>query len=75
MVGPARRKLAGCDQQARQLFWRAFEFPGPERLLEQPQAHDVAQVPNPAVDATLVGEVRPPTLLGQDCMIELHSDQ
>ena len=33
------------------------ELPGPERLLEQPQAHDVAQVADPAVDAALVGEV------------------
>ena len=31
-----------------------------DRLLQQPQAHDVAQVPDGAVDAGLVGEVRPP---------------
>ena len=31
--------------------------PRPQRLLEQPQAHDVAEEPDPAVDAALVGEV------------------
>ena len=36
-----------------------------QRLLQQPQAADVAQVADPAVDAALVGEVRRPARLGQ----------
>ena len=35
------------------------------RLLQQPQAHDVAQVADGAVDAQLVGEVGPPAGLGE----------
>ena len=34
--------------------------PGAQRLLQQPQAHDVAQVADRAVDAELVGEARAP---------------
>ena len=35
----------------------AVALPGAQRLLQQPQAHDVAQVADGAVDAALVGEV------------------
>ena len=35
----------------------AVVLPGAQRLLQQPQAHDVAQVADGAVDADLVGEV------------------
>ena len=44
-------------------------------LLQQPQAHDVAQVADGAVDADLVGEVGPPALLGQHRGVELDADQ
>ena len=63
---PAGRQLAGRDQQRRQVLRRALELPGSERLLEQPQAHHVAQVADPVVDPALVGEVRGPALLAQD---------
>ena len=46
-----------------------------QRLLEQPEAHDVAQVADPAVDAELVGEVRRAARLGQDRRLELDADQ
>ena len=46
-----------------------------ERLLEQPQPHDVTQVADPAIDAELVREVGRPTRLGQDRPLELDSDE
>ncbi len=44
-------------------------------LLQQPQAHHVAQVADGAVDAALVGEVGPPAGLGQHRRVELDADQ
>ena len=73
--GPPGGQLAGGDEQRRQVLGRARQLPGPQRLLEQPQAHDVAQVADPVVDAALVGEVRRAALLGQDRRVELDADE
>ena len=49
--------------------------PGPHGLLQQPQAHHVAQVPDRAVDARFVAEVGGPAGLGEHRLIQLHPDQ
>ena len=50
--------------------------PRAQGLLEQPQAHHVAQVADRAVDAALVGEVRRAAArLGQHRRVELDADQ
>ena len=71
----ACRELPRGGEQRRQILGRAFELPGPERLLEQPQPHHVAQVADATVDAALVREVRRAALLGQDGSVELDADQ
>ena len=58
MTGPPAGSSPAATSSAGRSLGAALELPGPERLLEQPQAHDVAQVADPAVDAALVGEVR-----------------
>src|SRR5258706_4021186 len=69
------RQLSGGDEEGRQLVRASLELPCPERFLEQPEAHDVAQVADPVVDAALIGEVRLATLIGQDRVLELHADE
>ena len=49
--------------------------PGAHRLLQHPQAHDVAQVADGPVDAGLVGEVGPAARLGEHRRVELEADQ
>ena len=49
--------------------------PGADRLLEQPQAHHVAQVPDRAVHPGLVGEVGRPARLGEDRLVQLDTHQ
>ena len=60
-----RRLPRGRGQQGPQVRRLARRGPGPHRLLQQPQAHHVAQVADRAVDAGLVGEVGRPAGLGQ----------
>ena len=62
-------------QQPPQLLGLAGPLPRPERLLEQPQAHDVAQVADPAVDAGLVREVRRAALLAEHRRPQLDADE
>ena len=75
MTGPP----AGSSPAATRSDGRSSGLPSssqaPERFLEQPQPHDVAQVADPAVDATLVGEVPQPARLAQDRPVELDPDQ
>ena len=52
------RDPGGRRRAARAGPRQAGLVPGADRLLQHPQAHDVAQVPDRAVDAGLVGEVR-----------------
>ena len=66
MTGPPGGSSPAASEQGRQVLGRALELPRPERLLEQPQTHHVAQVADPVVDAALVREVGRATLLGQD---------
>ena len=47
MTGPPAGSVGRGVEQRRQVLRGALELPGPERLLEQPQAHDVAQVADP----------------------------
>ena len=47
----AAGRSAAAASRAGSEGWRAGPLPGPDRLLEQPQAHDVAQEPDPPVDA------------------------
>ena len=54
---------------------QAGRRPGALALLQQPQAHDVAQVADRAVDAELVGEPGGAALLGEHRLLELHADQ
>src|SRR5690606_7290128 len=49
--------------------------PRPQRLLQQPEPHHVAQVADLPVDAALVGEVGPAALLGQDGGVQLDPDE
>ena len=51
--------------------------PGAQRFLQQPQAHDVAQIADRAVHAQLVGEDRGAPGLGEHRLVELGptSDQ
>ena len=60
---PRRRpaRAAASAQQRGQVG----DAPGPHALLQQPEAHDVAQVADRAVDAALVGEVGLPGRLGE----------
>jgi hypothetical protein len=53
--------VAGFGEQIRQVG----VSPGPQAFLEQPGAHDVAQVTDGAVDPALVGEVRGAAGLGE----------
>ncbi len=50
-------------------------FPSPQRLLEQPQAHHVAQVADGPVDSALVGEVGLAARLGQHGRVQFDADQ
>ncbi len=76
MTRTAGRQLAGGGEQRRRgRSRRPVALPGPHRLLQQPQAHHVAQVADRAVDAALVGEVRRAAGLGQDRRVELDADQ
>ena len=56
-VGPPAGRSAAAASRAGSEAGDAGPLPGPDRLLEQPQAHDVAQEADPSVDAQLVGEV------------------
>ena len=70
-----RTHLRGRLEQFRQVDRSPGALPGAHRLTEQPQAHHVLQVADPAVDAALVGEVGRPALLGQHRRIQLDADQ
>ena len=50
-------------------------LPGVDAFVDQPHAHDVAQVADSPVDTALVGEVRDAALLGEDRLIELDTDE
>ncbi len=61
-----RQQRAAGRRQARRSQSRSA-------LLQQPQPHHVAQVPDRAVDAGLVGEVGGPALLGQHRRVQLDA--
>ena len=44
-------------------------------LLNEPQAHDVLQRPEAALDRALVGEVRVANCIGQNRLVRLHAEQ
>ena len=69
----AGRPLGRGGQQGRQRRPGARPLPGADRLLEQPQAHDVAQEADPPVDAQLVREVGGPARLVADRRVELEA--
>ena len=71
----ARRQRGRRAEQRREVSGVPSRSQVAERLLEQPQAHDVAQVADPAVDAALVREVRRAARLGQHRGVELHADE
>ena len=71
---PARQRGGGLEQRLERLR-RARPLPRPQRLLEQPQAGDVAEEPDRAVDPALVGEVRAPARLGEDRRGRLDADE
>ena len=73
--GPPGGSAAAATSRSVRSRSRPAQAPGPQRLRQQPQAHDVAQVADGAVDAALVGEVRAPALLGQHRRVELDADQ
>ena len=68
--GERRRVSGGHEQRA-----GVRRTPDPLAFLEQPQAHHVAEVPDCAVDAGLVGEVRPPAGFGDDRCVEFDTGQ
>ena len=74
-TGPPAGRCPAASTSGREADRIAARLPGPDRFLEQPEAHDVAQVADPPVDAELVREVREPTGLGQDRRVELHADE
>ena len=53
----------------------AAPVPPAQRLRQQPQPHDVAQVADGAVDAALVGEVGLPAGVGQHRRVQLDADE
>src|SRR5882757_4615793 len=81
----ARREQGGVgdveDGPAVCLFGRRDELievdpgpgalPGVDAFVDQPHAHDVAEVADSSVDAALVGEVRDAALFGEDGLVEL----
>ena len=70
-----RRDAGGRREQVRQVGGQPGLVPRADRLLEHPQAHDVAQVPDRAVDPGLVGEVGGAALLGEHRPVQLEADQ
>ncbi|GAA5023585.1 hypothetical protein GCM10025734_80790 [Kitasatospora paranensis] len=50
-------------------------LPGALALAQQPQPHDVAQIPDGVVDAEFVGEVRGPGGVAEDGPVEFQADQ
>ena len=48
---------------------------GSHAVLQDPQAHDIAQVADRTVDPTLVGEVGPAALFGENGLLQLHAHQ
>ena len=73
--GREGRHLGRGGQQVGQVGGQAGGRPRALALLQQPQAHDVAQVADRAVDAELVGEVGRAAVLGEHRLLELHADQ
>ena len=72
---PAGLELRRFGQQGL-LVRRLSRFaPGPQRLLQQPEAAHVAEVADPAVHPALVGEVGGPARLGEDRLVQLDPDQ
>ena len=65
----------GRGEQAGEVVVVAGLGPGPLRLLQQPQPHDVAQVADGAVDAELVGEPGRAARLVQARRGQLRADQ
>lgn len=70
------RHRGGAVEQGRQVDRRAvLGFPRPHALAEQPEAGDVVQESDAAVDAELVGEVRLACGIRQHRLIEFQTDQ
>ena len=67
---PAGRAAASSSRGARSVL-----APLAHRLLEEPEATDVAEEADAVVDAPLVGEVRGPRLVGEDRPGELQADE
>ena len=73
--GPPAGSAAGLGEHLVEVDVPALQFPGAHGLRQQPQPHDVPQVPDGAVDAAFVGEVRRPALLGQHRLVQFDADQ
>ena len=73
---PAQGRHVGrLAQQPVERYGDAVVLPRAQRLLQEPEAHDVAQVADGAVDAQLVGEVGAPAVLGQHRVVQLEPDE
>ena len=69
------RHVGRLPQQPVERHGDAVLLPGAQRLLQEPQPHDVAQVADRAVHAQLVGEVGAPAGLGEDRLVQLEPDE
>jgi hypothetical protein len=72
---PTRREGGRRHEDLAEVHSKPTQVPGADRLGQQPQAHDVAQVTDGAVDAALVGEIRRPALLGEHGRVQFDTDQ
>ncbi len=61
--------------QALEVGWLAGAPEGPDAILQDPEAHDVAQVADRVIDPALVGEVGTAARLGENGLLQLEADQ
>src|ERR1035441_4318451 len=55
--------------------WLAGAPEGPDAILQDPEAHDVAQVADRVIDPALVSEVGTAARLGENRLLQLETDQ
>jgi hypothetical protein len=70
-----RREGGGRHEDLTEVDAEPADVPGADRLGQQPQAHDVAQVSDRAVHTAFVGEVRRPALLGEHGCLQFDTDE
>jgi hypothetical protein len=71
--GPQRLFPGRLVQQCAQAGWLAGGGPAAHRLLQQPQAHHVAQVPDRVIHSGFIGEIRPAAGVGEHRPVELDA--